>query len=99
MMSKRRKGNSDAKRQRTAPSGSWPVRYHPKARVEADALPVQEQKAIDRAVNKLASLGPTLTFPHSSKVMAILVARYVNCARAPGAARGGASMNAWATCS
>jgi len=69
MMSKRRKGNSDAERQRTAPSGPWPVRYHPKARVEADARPVQEQKAIDRAVDKLASLGPTLQFPHSSKVM------------------------------
>lgn len=68
-MSKRRTGNSDAERQRTAPPGPWPVRYHPKARTEADALPVQEQKAIDGAVDKLASLGPTLPFPHSSKVM------------------------------
>jgi hypothetical protein len=30
---------------------------------------VQEQKAIDGAVDKLASLGPLLPFPHSSKVM------------------------------
>ena len=68
MMSKRRK-DAGAERQRPAPSGSWPVRYHPKARAEADALPVQEQKAIDGAVDKLASLGPLLPFPHSSKVM------------------------------
>jgi hypothetical protein len=68
MMSKRRK-DSGAERQPPAPSGSWPVRYHPKARAEADALPVQEQKAIDGAVDKLASLGPLLPFPHSSKVM------------------------------
>jgi hypothetical protein len=47
----------------------WPVRYHPKARAEADAVPTQERKAIDNAVDKLASLGPLLPFPHSSKVM------------------------------
>ncbi len=68
MMSKRRKG-SDTEPQPLVPSGSWPVRYHPKARAEADALPVQEQKAIDSAVDKLASRGPLLPFPHSSKVM------------------------------
>jgi len=32
-------------------------------------IPAQERKAIDNAVDKLASLGPTLPFPHSSKVM------------------------------
>lgn len=68
MMSKRRK-DAGAVRQPQAPSGSWPVRYHPKAQAEADALPAQEQKAIDAAVDKLASLGPLLPFPHSSKVM------------------------------
>ncbi len=67
MMSKRRK-DSDAERQ-PPPFGSWPVHYHPKARAEADSLPVQEQKAIDGAVDKLVSLGPMLPFPHSSKVM------------------------------
>jgi hypothetical protein len=67
-MSKRKKG-SDPAQQPQAPSGSWPVRYHLRARAEADALPAQERKAIDRAVDKLASLGPTLAFPHSSKVM------------------------------
>ena len=67
MMSKRR-NDSDAQRQ-PASFGSWPVHYHPKARAEADSLPVQEQKAIDGAVDKLVSLGPMLPFPHSSKVM------------------------------
>lgn len=39
------------------------------ARAEADAVPAQERKAVDNAVDKLASLGPLLPFPHSSKVM------------------------------
>ena len=47
----------------------WEVRYHPQARAEADAVPDRESKAIDNAVDKLASLGPMLPFPHSSKVM------------------------------
>ncbi len=34
-----------------------------------DAIPSQERKAVDNAVDKLVSLGPTLPFPHSSKVM------------------------------
>jgi phage-related protein len=68
MMSRRRK-DSGVERQPHAPSGSWSVRYHPEARAEVDALPVQERKAIDGAVDKLASLGPLLPFPHSSKVM------------------------------
>jgi len=37
--------------------------------MEADAIPDRESKAIDNAVDKLASLGPSLPFPHSSKVM------------------------------
>jgi hypothetical protein len=56
-------------RLQAVPAGSWPVRYHPKARVEANGIPEQERKAIDNAVDKLASLGPSLPFPHSSKVM------------------------------
>lgn len=68
IMSKRRKDPGREGRPRASPEG-WPVRYHPKARAEADALPAQEQKAIDGAVDKLASLGPLLPFPHSSKVM------------------------------
>lgn len=32
-------------------------------------MPAHERKAIDNAVDKLASLGPLLPFPHSSKVM------------------------------
>jgi hypothetical protein len=67
-MSKRRQ-DTGAELQPPAPSGNWPVRYHPEARAEANALPAQEQKAIDGAVDKLASLGPLLPFPHSSKVM------------------------------
>jgi hypothetical protein len=50
-------------------AGCWQVRYHPKAHAEANAVPRQERKAIDSAVDKLASLGPSLPFPHSSKVM------------------------------
>lgn len=72
-MSKRRKVSEAARSPQTASVGasfgSWPVRYHPKARIEADAIPSQERKAVDNAVDKLASLGPTLPFPHSSKVM------------------------------
>jgi hypothetical protein len=72
-MSKRRKDSEAARQPPASPvrtsSGSWPVRYHPKARVEADAIPSQERKAIDNAMDKLASLGATLPFPHSSKVM------------------------------
>jgi hypothetical protein len=67
-MSKREK-RSQAPRQSRAPSGPWSVRFHPTARAEADAVPTQERKAIDNAVDKLASLGPMLPFPHSSKVM------------------------------
>jgi hypothetical protein len=54
---------------RAVPASSWPVRYHPKARAEVDEIQAQESKAIDNAVDKLASLGPNLPFPHSSKVM------------------------------
>jgi hypothetical protein len=68
-MSKRGKGSGGARRSRAAPVASWVVRYHPKARAEADAVPTQERKAIDNAVDKLASIGPLLPFPHSSKVM------------------------------
>lgn len=68
-MSKREKGASGARRPRATPGAAWPVRYHPKARVEADAVPEQERDAVDNAVDKLASLGPQLPFPHSSKVM------------------------------
>lgn len=32
-------------------------------------MPVHEHKAIDNAIDKLASLGALLPFPHSSKVM------------------------------
>jgi len=67
-MSKREKGSGGGRPQ-AAPTGSWPVRYHPKARAEADAVPAQERNAVDNAVDKLASLGPRLPFPHSSKVM------------------------------
>lgn len=67
-MSRRGKESEAARRPRVL-SGSWPVRYHPKARSEAVAIPLQERKAVDNAVDKLASLGPRLPFPHSSKVM------------------------------
>jgi hypothetical protein len=63
------KGDADARRREPAPRGPWRVAYHPKARVEVDALPSQERTAIDNAVEKLVALGPSLPFPHSSKVM------------------------------
>jgi hypothetical protein len=68
-MSKREKTAGVPARPRATPGGAWAVRYHPKARAEADAVPAQERKAVDNAVDKLASLGPLLPFPHSSKVM------------------------------
>jgi hypothetical protein len=68
-MSKREKTAGVPARRRAVPGDAWPVRYHPKARAEADAVPAQERKAVDNAVDKLASLGPLLPFPHSSKVM------------------------------
>jgi hypothetical protein len=67
-MTKRRKDPKAPGRPRT-PSGPWSVRLHPLARAEVDALPAQERKAIDNALEKLAALGPMLPFPHSSKVM------------------------------
>jgi len=63
-----RRRPADARSQ-PAPAGVWPVRYHPRARAEADAIPKQERRAVDNAVDKLAALGPSLPFPHSSKVM------------------------------
>jgi hypothetical protein len=65
----RRGKGSRPSRPSRARSGAWEVRYHPLARAEANAVPAQEGRAIDNAVEKLASLGPTLPFPHSSKVM------------------------------
>jgi hypothetical protein len=68
-MSKREKGAASSRQPQAGQGGTWPVRYHPKARVEANAVPTHELKAVDNAVDKLASLGPLLPFPHSSKVM------------------------------
>ncbi|MGD1059533.1 MAG: type II toxin-antitoxin system RelE/ParE family toxin [Solirubrobacteraceae bacterium] len=67
-MSKRKK-RSEGARPQAPPVSPWEVRYHPRARTEAEAVPDRESKAIDNAVDKLASLGPNLPFPHSSKVM------------------------------
>jgi hypothetical protein len=68
-MSKRKKNAEGARQPRGVPSCAWPVRYHPMARAEADAVAAHERKAVDTAVDKLASLGPLLPFPHTSKVM------------------------------
>jgi hypothetical protein len=54
----KRKQRSKGVAPRAAPAGPWEVRYHPRARAEADAVPDRERKAIDSAVDKLASLGP-----------------------------------------
>jgi len=98
-MSKRKKSADGARRPRVVPSGAWPVRYHPQARAEADAIPAQERKAVDNAVDKLASLGSLLPFPRSSKVMGDPGGSCVSCARAPAAVPGDASMSASGTCS
>jgi hypothetical protein len=98
VVSKRRRGWAADAQSRALP-GSWLVGYHPAARAEADALPAQEQKAIDSAVDKLASLGPLLPFPHSSKVMGDPGGSLRELRPRAGAARGDASTNASATCS
>jgi hypothetical protein len=46
----------------------WEVRYVEEARKEREVLPSQEQVALDRAVAKLAVLGPQLSFPHQSAI-------------------------------
>lgn len=48
---------------------AWSVGYHPLARAEAEAIPSQDQRAVNNAADKLAALGPNLAFPHSSKIM------------------------------
>ncbi len=68
-MTKRKSPAGGDRRPHAAPGGAWAVRYHPKARAEADAIPTHEQRAVDNAIDKLAALGPLLAFPHSSKVM------------------------------
>ncbi len=68
-MTKRKSPAGGNRRPQASPGGAWAVRYHPKARAEADAVPAHEQRALDNAVDKLAALGPLLAFPHSSKVM------------------------------
>jgi hypothetical protein len=65
----KRKQRSGGAHHQASPAFAWEVRYHPRARAEAGAVPDRESKAIDNAVDKLASLGPMLPFPHSSKVM------------------------------
>lgn len=46
----------------------WPVVYLPDAKQERDKLPERERQALYNAVRKLAAIGPTLPYPHSSDV-------------------------------
>jgi hypothetical protein len=46
----------------------WQVLYLPEAEVERGELPPSERAAVDHAVDKLQALGPSLPFPHSSRV-------------------------------
>jgi hypothetical protein len=46
----------------------WTVRYLDEASQELDTLPIREQVALVRAVEKLAVLGPRLPYPHQSDV-------------------------------
>jgi hypothetical protein len=46
----------------------WQVLYLPDAEAERRKLPADERAALQRAVEKLAAIGPDLGFPHSSAV-------------------------------
>ena len=46
----------------------WEVRWLVEAEHERDRLATGERVALDRAVRKLATLGPQLPFPHQSSV-------------------------------
>jgi hypothetical protein len=46
----------------------WHVEYLPEAGQEYRAVPSRERRALDNAVAKLRTLGPSLGFPHSSAV-------------------------------
>ena len=48
---------------------SWRVVYHPKASDEEKQLPAREREALQRAVEKLIALGPSLGYPYSSGVV------------------------------
>jgi hypothetical protein len=49
----------------------WAVRYLPDAEQERAKLSARERIAVDRAVEKLQSLGPALGYPHSSDVRGV----------------------------
>jgi hypothetical protein len=46
----------------------WTVEWHAHAIEELMRLPKDEQAALDHAVEKLATLGPQLPYPHQSAV-------------------------------
>lgn len=46
----------------------WKVLYLSEARRERGKLPIAERKAVDNAVSQLEVNGPSLPYPHSSKV-------------------------------
>ncbi len=46
----------------------WALAFHPEAEAELDRLTATERVAMLNAVEKLKALGPTLPFPHQSKV-------------------------------
>ncbi|GLW31098.1 type II toxin-antitoxin system RelE/ParE family toxin [Actinoplanes regularis] len=47
---------------------TWKVVTHPEAELELAKLPSTEAAALLHAAEKLAALGPTLQFPHTSNV-------------------------------
>jgi len=47
----------------------WRVVYHPDASNEEQQLPAREREALQRAVEKLIAIGPTLGYPHTSSVL------------------------------
>jgi hypothetical protein len=46
----------------------WIVVYHPEAEMEYHALSAADRSAVDNAVRKLETYGPTLPYPHQSAV-------------------------------
>lgn len=47
---------------------AWDVLFHPQADVELSKVPARERVAIVNALDKLRVVGPTLGFPHTSRV-------------------------------
>jgi hypothetical protein len=50
---------------------SWTVYLHPEAEIELAKLSPRERAAVDNAMAKLRAIGPSLGYPHSSRVQGV----------------------------